>query len=93
MDRTVKVLLAVIAVALWGLLLRPLLNLPSAQAAPTARNSATGNTAAPAIVLLPNTHRALVVQNGTLYEVDFSGHTQKFVAPSTAQVVGAVRLQ
>jgi len=91
MDRTVKVLLAVIAVALWGLLLRPFLSLPPAQAEPSVRAALTSGASAPAVTLLPNTDRALIVQNGTVYEVDFSGRQQ--IRPSALRVAGSVRLK
>ena len=87
MDRITKTLLALIAVALWGLLLRPFLSLPLAQAAPPKAVSILGG-AVPAITDIPNYNYVLVVQNGTVYKVQHS-----VGASSGMLVVAKVKLQ
>jgi hypothetical protein len=72
-DRTIKFLLATVAVALWGLLLRPLLTSTPVQAAPQAQPPAY-----PAIAL-PTQYSGMiyVVQDRTLYKCqDLGGKVQ-----------------
>ena len=70
MDRLTKTLLTLIAAALWGLLLRPLLAPGPAGAAPPHTTILPGVPAIATPASYGNV--ALVVQNGVLYRVDFS---------------------
>jgi hypothetical protein len=67
MDRTTKALLALIAVALWGLLLKPLIALPAAQAAPQG-----GASGLPALVFNQSRDEAFIATGGYLYKIDTS---------------------
>ncbi len=87
MDRITKTLLALIAVALWGLLLRPFLSLPLAQAAPPPAVSILG-AAVPGITDIPNSNYVLVVQNGMVYKVQHNVGTS-----SGMLIVARIKLQ
>jgi hypothetical protein len=82
-DRTTKILLAVIAVALWGLLLRPVVTPAQAADAPRQDVNAT-------ITRIGETPVALS-SDGSLVTVDAQGHEARLVRitvkpePETAQ--------
>ena len=73
-DRTLKFLLAIIAVALWGFLLRPLLAAGPVQASPTLIPQSN-----PAITIEPtaNAGDVYVVDNHVLYRCSHESDTGK----------------
>ena len=69
MDRTTKALLALIAVALWAILLRPLVPLSAAQARPQAAPVA----ASPAPVMAAVGNSVFILRGHTLSAWDLHG--------------------